>query len=307
MRTPPAVVSADSLRPHRERPGASAERMLRRLRAWAPAGKAVALLLLPAPLLVALVANLVGGSAVRTALTAGALAALWTAGALVMRALAAEARYLLGERLDPPAIPWKLLSAALTAAGVSLAAIAGGHTLPMAALFATLAVLGHLAFYGRDLRPARIRVADVEGVDGPAVTVQLKQAHARLRGLVVAAAANPVVEFRERLTRVAELGHAILGEIERDPAKAARARRFLNVYLDGAERIAAEYARTHARALDQPLEQNFRRLLTEMETSFADQRRRLAERDLTALDVDIEVLHARLKGEGNGRRQENTP
>jgi hypothetical protein len=297
---PPTTAPADSLRPYQDRPGAAADRTIRRLRAWAPTGKAAALFLLPLPLVIALVANLIGDNAARAASTAGALASLWTAGALATRALAGEARYLLGERLDPPAVPWKLLSAVLTAVGVSLAAAAGGHTWPMAAVFATLAVLGHLAFYGRDLRPPRIRVAAVEGVDRPTVTLQLKQAHARLRGIVVAAAANPVVELRERLTRVADLGHGILEEIERDPAKATRARRFLNVYLDGAERIAAEYARTHAEAANQPLEQNFRRLLTEMETTFAEQRRRLAERDLTALDVDIEVLHARLKGENIG-------
>jgi hypothetical protein len=297
---PPTAVPADSLRPYQDPPGAVADRTIRRLRAWAPVSKAAALFLLPLPLLVALVANLVGGNATRTAFTAGGLAALWTAGGLALRALAAEARYLLGERLDPPAVPWKLLSAVLTAAGVAFSAIAGGHTWAMAAVFATLAVLGHLAFYGRDLRPPRIRVADVEGIDRLAVTVQLKQAHARLRGIVVAAAANPVLELRERLTHIAELGHGILDEIERDPAKATRARRFLNVYLDGAERISAEYARTHVNASNQELEQNFRRLLTEMETTFAEQRRRLAEKDLTALDVDIEVLHARLKGEGIG-------
>jgi 5-bromo-4-chloroindolyl phosphate hydrolysis protein len=297
---PPATAPADSLRPYQDRPGATADRTIRRLRAWAPTAKAAALFLLPLPLLVALIANLVGGNAERAALTAAALASMWTAGALAVRGLAGEARYLLGERLDPPTVPWKLLSAALTALGGSLSAVAGGHTLTMAAVFATLAVLGHLAFYGRDLRPPRIRVADVEGIDRSTVTVQLKQAHARLRGIVVAAAANPVLELRERLTHIAELGRGILEEIERDPAKATRARRFLNVYLDGAERIAAEYARTHAQGANQPLEQNFRRLLTEMETTFAEQRRRLAERDLTALDVDIEVLHARLKGEGIG-------
>jgi hypothetical protein len=296
----PDAALADPLRPSQERPGAVADRTMRRFRAWAPVGKAAALFLLPAPLLVALVANLVGDNASGAALAAGALAALWTAGALALRALAAEARYLLGERLDPPAVPWKLLSAALTAGGVSLSALAGGHSWALTAIFATLALLGHLAFYGRDLRPPRIRVADVEGVDRLAVTLQLKQAHARLRGIVVAAAANPVLELRERLTRIAELGHGILDEIERDPAKATRARRFLNVYLDGAERISAEYTRTHTQASNQPLEQNFRRLLTEMETTFTEQRRRLAERDLTALDVDIEVLHARLKGEGIG-------
>jgi hypothetical protein len=37
-----------------------------------------------------------------------------------------------------------------------------------------------------------------------------------------------------------------------------------------------------------------------MESTFAEQHRRLVDRDLLSLDVDIEVLNARLKGEGLG-------
>jgi len=37
-----------------------------------------------------------------------------------------------------------------------------------------------------------------------------------------------------------------------------------------------------------------------MERTFAEQRRALVERDLLSLDVEIEVLHARLTREGPG-------
>jgi hypothetical protein len=37
-----------------------------------------------------------------------------------------------------------------------------------------------------------------------------------------------------------------------------------------------------------------------MESTFTEQHRRLVDRDLMTLDVDIEVLNARLKGDGLG-------
>lgn len=265
---------------------------------WAPTAKAAALFLLPFPLLVALVAALIAGDAQRAALTSGALACLWSAAALVLRALVCEARHFLGERPDPPAVPLKLLSALLTAVGVSFAALAAGHTVPLTLIFATLGGIGHVAFYGRDLKRIRIKVAAVGGVDRAAVTLLLKQAYVRLRAIEAATQSITVPEFRDRLSRIARIGRSILGEIERDPADAARARRFLNVYLEDAERVTVEYVRTHRQVRTQPLEHNFRQLLVGMETTFAEQHRRLVDRDVLALDVDIEVLNARFKSEG---------
>src|SRR5262245_2268358 len=269
-------------------------------RAWAPTVKAAALFLLPLPLTLALVGALIAGDAGRAAFTSAGLLSLWAAAVLVTKSLVAEARYFLGARPDPPVVPLKLFSAALTAVGVSLAAAAAGHAVPSALVLAGLGGIGHLCFYGRDLRPKKINVAVVDGIDRAAVTLQLKQAHGRLRGIEAAAQSIAVPEFRDRLSRITGIGRSILGEIERDPADASRARRFLNVYLDGAEQVTAEYARTHRNIRAQPLEQNFRQLLTDMEQTFAEQQRRLVDRELLSLDVDIEVLNARLKGEGPG-------
>jgi 5-bromo-4-chloroindolyl phosphate hydrolysis protein len=262
--------------------------------------KAAALFLLPLPLALALLGALIAGDAGRAALASGGLVCLWGAAALVLRALVTEAQYNLGDRSDPLPVPLKLISAVLTAAGVWLAAFAGGQTLAVALVLATIGIIGHVLFYGRDLRPVRINVAMAAGVDRAAVTLQLKQAHGRLRGIEAAARSIAVPEFRDQLSRITGIGRSILHEIERDPADAPRARRFLNLYLDGAERVTVEYARTHRQERVQPLDQNFRELLTEMESTFTEQHRRLVDRDQMTLDVDIEVLNARLKGDGLG-------
>ena len=236
----------------------------------------------------------------RFGLSAGATASVWTAGALAWRGSSAEARYLLGERPDLPRIPFKLLSAAMTAGGAALAAFAADHTFAATLVFGGLGAGGHLAFFGRDLRLPRIRIATVDGVDAGHVRRQLERAHGRLRRIESAGRSLAVVEFRERLVRVAGIGRDVLEQIERDPRDAIRARRFLNLYLESAEQIALEYARTNGRLREPQIEERFRRLLGEMERTFAEQQRRLTEHDLLSLDVDMEVLDARLKQHGPG-------
>jgi 5-bromo-4-chloroindolyl phosphate hydrolysis protein len=269
-----------------------------RARAWAPVLKSAALFILPAPLPIAALTALIGDDIYRLAMSGGALACFWTAGVLCWQALVAEARYLLGDRLDLPPVPRKLVSAVFTTSGAALAALAGGHSPVGTAIFAGIGGVGHLAFYGLDLRPRRVTVKPVEGVDVSAVGQQLQQAYQRLRRIEGAARTITVPEFCDRLKRIIAIGTNILGEIERDPREATRARRFLHLYLDSTERVTEEFARTQRQGRSEPLEQRFRQLLIDMENSFTQQHRKLLEHDTMALDVDMEVLSARLKREG---------
>lgn len=271
---------------------------LYRGRVWAPATKAVALFVLPVPLALASVAALINGDLAQFGLAGGALGSIWTAGALAWRGAVAEARYLLGEQPDLPRVPFKLLSAAATAGGATLAALAGDHTTAAALVFGGLGAAGHLAFFGRDLRPPRIRLTTVDGIDIAHVRRQLEQAHGRIRRIESAARSLAGAEFRDRLLRVSRIGRDVLAEIERDPRDALRARRFLNLYLESAEGIALDYARTTARRTDPHVDERFRRLLAEMERTFSEQHRLLTERDLLSLDVEMEVLDTRLKQHG---------
>jgi len=278
----------------------SGSELVRRWRAWAPTGKAAALFLLSIPLYLACLAALVAGDVEEILLAAAGVACFWMAGVLATRALAGEARYILGERPNPTTLPLKLFSAALTTIGVLLAAAANGYGITLATLFALMALSGHAAFYGRDLRAPRIRVAFVDGVDVAAVAAQLKQAYGRLRGIEAVSQSIPVPEFRARLGHITGIGRAILREIERDPADAARARRFLNLYLDEAERITGDYARARKALPEARRDDSFRQLLDDLECAFEQQRQRLVNHERMSLDADIEVLSTRLKREGLG-------
>jgi 5-bromo-4-chloroindolyl phosphate hydrolysis protein len=277
-----------------------ARAVLQRGRIRAAMLKPAALFLLPTPLLFAILGSLIAGDVSRLALTGGALASFWGAGVLALRGVVDEARYLLGERLDAPAVPLKVLAAAPTATGAALAATAGGHDILPALVFGALGAAGHLMFFGRGVRPVPIRVAEVVGVDAAAVTLQLKEAHGRLRSIEGAARTIALPEFRERLARIAATTRNVLSEIERDPADAARARRFLNLYLESAARVTADFARTQTHGRNPALEENFRRLLVEMENTFTEQHRRLVAHEQLLLDADIEVLNTRLTREGPG-------
>src|SRR5262245_45819106 len=272
--------------------------LVRQGRAWLSVAKAAVLFVLPMPLMFAALINLISGDLGRLMLTGGGMLSYWAAGGLMWRALIAEARYFLGQQLDPPAVPLKAASLAFTALGTGLASISAGQNILVALVFAALAAAGHAAFYGRDVRPRSVTVPRVDGVDVEAVTAQLKQAYGRLRGIEAAARNIAVNAFGERLKRITDIGRDILAEIERHPRDASRARRFLNLYLDSAEKVTTDYARTHRQLRSQPLEENFRQLLVDMEHTFAEQRTKLLEQDAVSLDVDIEVLNARLKQEG---------
>ncbi|HOC19163.1 MAG TPA: hypothetical protein PKK95_12885, partial [Vicinamibacterales bacterium] len=65
-------------------------------------------------------------------------------------------------------------------------------------------------------------------------------------------------------------------------------------------RVATEYSRMRARPDNGSLEQNFRRLLVEMEDTFSEQHRLVLERKELLLDADIEVLNTRMSQEGPG-------
>lgn len=275
-------------------------RKLSRGRVKATVAKSAVLYLFPMPLVLAAIRALVVDETGRLALIIGALTCFWTAGAFARRGLTAEGLYLLGDAPDLPAVPWKLLSALLTILATALSAFAGGHTIPGAATFAVLAGVGHFWFFGRDLTAPRVKVTVVDGLDVTSVSNQLEQAEQRLRRIDAAAREIRVPEFRERLARITQVGRDIVAKIARDPRDATRARRFLHLYLDSTERVTEEYARTHAGARTVPLESNFRQLLIEMEHTFTGQLRRLLENDAVALDVEIEVLNARLKREGMG-------
>lgn len=263
-----------------------------------PSPKGILMFLLPLPVLFAAIASLARGDLgglFDNAVGYGLF--LWGA-LLLRRGLRSEAEY---ERRQVAKAPWplKTLGGGLIALATGLTAWSGAHYPPViAGAFALVALLGCYLSYGFDPRGAK-RFTDSEGVDTTdRVLEALTQAESSIAAIERATRDIRNAEFNSRLRRIAAQARQILKMLEEDPRDLRRARKFLNVYLDGAKQVTEGYAKTHGRVTAPELEDNFRRVLTTIEEVFAEQQQKLLETDVTDLDVQIEVLSTQLKREG---------
>jgi hypothetical protein len=193
---------------------------------------------------------------------------------------------------------YKYLAAASLAAGTAaMAAGAADHGLITALLFAALSVTGYHLLY-RLPAPGRVFSAPRQVGGDRKLHKALAEAERRVLAIEKAALGIGNLELAQRLQRIAGQGRAVLELIAARPDERFRARKFLNVYLEGAERVAGRYARTHRVARGRELEQNFRNVLVEIEQVFASQLELLSEQDVADLDVQIAVLRRQLEREG---------
>lgn len=195
-------------------------------------------------------------------------------------------------------LPLRNLAGGLLALGTGTAAVLGiGYSLAIGIGFGAIALLGYHLTYG--LEPFWVGESPpAQDKESRAVLEALAEAEDRLINIERAAEAIHNRELSTRLTRIADLGRGILAQIAERPSDLRRARRFLTVFLEGAEQVSDGYARTHRYADSAELEQSFRTVLITIEEQFARQRERLREADVLDLDVQIEVLKKQLDQEG---------
>lgn len=200
----------------------------------------------------------------------------------------------------PDAVPYGYLGAALVAAGTGLAAGGVvGHDLLVSGTFAVLAAVGfHLSYPLPS--PRRLLEPPVRAPSDGRVRSALEKAEGRILAIELAAEGIGNPELEQRLRRIAAQGRGILELIAGRPGELSRAHKFLNVYLEGAERVASRYVQTHRVARSRTLESSFRNVLSEIEAVFERQRTLLLEHDVDDLDVQIEVLRKQLEREGLG-------
>lgn len=195
-------------------------------------------------------------------------------------------------------LPFKTLGGITIAVATTLTAWLGAHhSLPSALAFGAGAFAAFALLYGLDPRqqPARMKNNEKRSKE---VTEALEKAEKKILAIEQAGKSITEPELSQRLTRITALGRDILAEIARDPRDLQRARKFLNTYLNGAQRVVTGYAEAHVKGRNHPLEDNFRRVLASIEDIFNKQYQRLLENDLHDLDVHIEVLETQLKHEG---------
>ena len=252
----------------------------------------------PAPLVFAVIGDILRGAAAELAVELTALVVLMTAAWLLHEGVRAEAAYAARATARRPAVPRKILASVLTGAGVALlSATSWGAGLAPGLLYGAIAGAAHAFAFG----PDPLRDKGLEGFD-PAETRRVSEALEKAERIVeqTQAAARGLGDrtLEARVEALCAQARAVFRQIEEDPRDLRRARRFLSVYLTGARDATVKYARLGVR--DPAMRDAFETLLGDLEKSFIAHRDRLAENDRVDLEVEIEVLQDRLKQEGLG-------
>jgi 5-bromo-4-chloroindolyl phosphate hydrolysis protein len=214
------------------------------------------------------------------------------------RGLQAEYVYDNSRIASLPGQPLKRIAALLASLTTAMIALVGvGHSLPVALMFGVGTFVGMYLSYGFD--PQRVKkIPAAYGYAGDEIRQALEDSSRIIRNIEQANERIRNAELNRRIERICEIADNILSEIAADPRDFRRARKFLNVYLDGARQVTEGYAKTHRQTQSDELEQNFRNVLETIESTFQEQHQKLLEEDLFDLDVKIEVLNTQLKREG---------
>lgn len=260
--------------------------------------KARLLWLLPLPLIPATMIALGSGRLAAFLANAGAYSLFVVGAILVRRGFLQEVSQ--QQQRFQTSYPWpfKAMGGLTVSLATTLTAWTGaGHDLPVALAFGAGAFVGFILLYGLDPR-REVVVATGRNATSRRVSTALEQAEQKILIIEQACGHLDQPELKQRLTNIISLARDILTQIARNPHDLQRARKFLNTYLDGAQRVVSGYAEAHANDRAQPLEANFRRVLVTIEEVFELQHQRLLENDLRDLDVQMEVLETQLKREG---------
>ncbi|MBP7003219.1 5-bromo-4-chloroindolyl phosphate hydrolysis family protein [Amaricoccus sp.] len=254
--------------------------------------------LLPLPLLFAGLGAIRRGAAGEMLAEIGGFAGLMLSAWLLNEGLRAEAAFEARKVAKPPALPRKLVAAALTGASVFAVGFASlGQGVLGAAAFGVVAGLAQLAAFGLD----PMRAKGIEGADAFAterVARAIDAAEALVRETVAAAARLGDRRLEGRIDRICDQARDVFRVIENDPRDLGRARVFLNVYLRGLRDATVKLADLVGRGGDAEAQARYEALLGDLEASFAAQRTHLLEDNRSDLDVEIEVLRDRLQQDG---------
>lgn len=264
---------------------------------WTPRG--LLLFVLALPLLPALFLSLVRGDMSRTLVHLAAIVLFFGGALLVRQGLIAEALFEERRTAAAPPVPRKTMGGLAVAVATTLCAFfAVGQDLSFSLFLGALAFAGCFLAYGPDPRKDK-GIADARGgVTNAEVAQVLMQAEEKIARIEDAGRRLGNTELRQRLEHIGAQARQILLQLEDDPRDIQRARKFLYVYLDGAQQVSEGYAAAHQHEPSGQLESNFRNVLVNIEEVFAEQAKRLRENEVLDVDVKIEALALQLKREG---------
>lgn len=195
-----------------------------------------------------------------------------------------------------PAIPRKLFGAILTGAGLAVVGIAG-HGPVEAVIFGILGLGLHIASFGFDPMKSK-GLGDVDEFQNDRVARAIEEAEKHLSAIYKSIANLNDRALIARVEQFQSTARHMFRVIEGDPSDLTAARKYLSVYLDAAQQASEKFADLYARNHSAEARNNYEALLDDLEASFSNRTQKLLADDRVDLDIEIDVLRARLEREG---------
>ena len=233
------------------------------------------------------------------ALVAGLIgAAVLVLGAWLTReGLRAEAAYNARKVARKPALPRKMLGAALTGIGIAVAAWTKDSGVIGSVLYGIAAGGLHLAAFGLDpLRDKRIEGIDQFQQDRVARVVD--EAEEYLDTIWAQIQTTDARALHDRVADFVQQARRMIRTVEQDPRDLTGARKFLGVYLLGARDATVKFVDIWNRKHDHEARRDYEALLEDLEKNFAARTEKMLLDDRSDMDIEIKVLRDRLQREG---------
>ena len=225
-----------------------------------------------------------------------ALGLLLLAAWLTREGILAQEAYEARKVARRPALPRKILGAALTGIGLGATGIAGFGPLE-APIFAIVGLVLHLFAFGPDpLKDKGMEGVDTFQTDRVARAVEEAEAHLAAMSDAIARAGDR--QATRRLEQFQAAARSLFRKVEEDPRDLTAARKYLSVYLLGARDATVKFADIYGRSRDDQARVDYMALLDDLEQNFAARTEKFLLEDRSDLTIEIDVLRDRLKREG---------
>ena len=256
------------------------------------------LYILPLALIPASILSFIYGDLLRIIINISGCIAYLLAASLLRKGIAAEVEYQERKITLAPKWPQKTLAAVIVALTTAVIAFIGaGNSFLVSIAFGLGALTGMILLYGLDPRQQKM-VSGSHGYTADEISATIDEAESQIAGIEQANKQINNRSFNQRIRIICDQARSIVDMLEEDPGDIRRARKFLNIYLDGALKVTEGYADMQRKHQSEQLSKNFENVLSTIESVFIAQKQKLLEDDVLDLDVQIEVLTAQLKHEG---------
>ena len=254
--------------------------------------------LLPLPLVVTLLFSLAKNQFTIFSVSAISIGLYVLSGYFISRANYYQSQAAKRKWLRPNRTPWRFSAAVFSGVATSLVAlfiVKYGLLISIGA--GVIAFIGMVLCYGVDSKTISQDISLV-GVTREELEDAFNEAEAKIASIEAAADKVQDTALADKLKHIGQGSRGILDIIAEDPKDLRRARKFLKVYLDGAQKVVNKYVNNDHLRDDKTIETNLNEVLNTIDKVIEEQRTKLLENDVLELDVQIEVLQTQLKHEG---------